>query len=680
MMESFRMTLQDAQNNANILPGTTLKYLVRNDPPSSLTATALSAINITQKSFGGEGVDMAMGSSSDVLCEGIAPIFQDADVVQVGYNPGSLMSHNDLYFTFLRTTPCSAYDGKFIAQNIQNQFGWNRIAVFSVSDDVDSEDGLIEFSQEAALSGLNLITTELFPKSATDLSENIAHAAQFEPSVILLMMPPPNTVMFLQQAYKKGLVKEGVTVIGTSYSAPSTMMSFFNATDDVASIMKGFMVFQANLNWTSTAKGKEFITRFQSWPNSISYAANGTPICHNDTDDEGWFTPHEQHINYNSSLPFVCGGIQPSQYNAANIYLQAGYVYDAMQALARGLDFMVRNATSPITKVSGRALKRIMVDHVQFEGVTGYISFSAGRTSSSNYGYGDRIDRVPYLISNFNNASFAISGNPFRTIGYYDGDLVYSICDPLTDMLCSKPVFNTVDNSIPADSPPPIYLYMPIAVRAIIIILASLFVLCSLVCILFTIYFRNNSALKGNQPTLQLGTLTGCLVCCAEMISETNPVNNEICFSRVWIVHLGFYLILGSIVAKVYRLHLVINTNKLKKVVISERYALCAFLVGLVVSMVYLIIPSVAGSPNVVSSFTTSITGQKTYQEYCQMEQPAADYFILGIELITLVTAVGLNWGTSNAPKKVNESAENIRSKAPSSIHFDDIDLMVLYS
>lgn len=122
-MEAFRMSLADVQENPNILSGTDLKYIVRNSPSSGLAVTALNVVNITRKAFNGRGVDMVMGARLDSLTEGLASILQDADVIQLGYNSGSLMSHNDLYSSFLRITPCSAYDGKFIAQNLQANFG-----------------------------------------------------------------------------------------------------------------------------------------------------------------------------------------------------------------------------------------------------------------------------------------------------------------------------------------------------------------------------------------------------------------------------------------------------------------------------------------------------------------------------------------------------------------------------
>ena len=301
--EAFLMSLADVRASTEILPDTELKYLLQPVPPSgAVTATALAVANMTRHAFNGAGVDLAMGTLADISSQSLSPVLQDADVIQMGYNPGSLQSHSDSFTTFLRIVPPGAYDGKFIAQNIQRLFGWSRVSVFSVSDDTDSVDALIEFTEEAAISRINIVSSEIFSKIETDISSDIDHAAQFEPRVIILFMPPLCSAMFFKQAYQMGLLMEGVTVIGTSYSASPAIMSYFNATDDVASMMKGAMVFQANLNWTTTSAGEAYMERFKSWPATVSYV-DGQAVCNNDTDDQGYFTINEQHLSFNASLP-----------------------------------------------------------------------------------------------------------------------------------------------------------------------------------------------------------------------------------------------------------------------------------------------------------------------------------------------------------------------------------------
>ena len=398
MITAMKMAFDEINASDDVLPETDLLFAARSNPPS-FTTTAEAVFELEQDAFNNTGVNAAIGARADNLTMAMATFFQDMDIAQVGYNPSSTMSHNDLYKEYLRVTPSNALDGSFLAKILVQEFNWKRVAVFSASDDIDSADLLLEFATEAAINDVRIVTTELISIDTTDLSPFIAHAAQFEPRVILLLMPQQNSVMFLQQAYQQGLLKEGVTVVGTTYSAP-TSMSAFNATDDVAAMMKGFLALEANFNWTNTAKGQDFLQRFQALPNSISYAADGTPICHNNTDDDGSFYLYKARLNYDPNLPYVCGGIIPSTFNASNIYLFTAYAYDAIQVLAIGLHYMIYNSSS--SSLSGAIMKQAMIDYISYEGVTGLITFSSGRTPLGNYGNGDRIDGFSYTIQNFN--------------------------------------------------------------------------------------------------------------------------------------------------------------------------------------------------------------------------------------------------------------------------------------
>lgn len=120
-------------------------------------------------------------------------------------------------------------------------------------------------------------------------------------------------------------------------------------------------------------------------------------------------------------------GIIPSSFTAANISIYTGYVYDAFQALARGLNIMEQNATTRITNTSGWELKkRYCGPRSLWRRHLDNCSLS-GRTKAGSYGYGDRVERIPYLIVNINNATFTRGGNLFRTIGYFDANMLYCI-------------------------------------------------------------------------------------------------------------------------------------------------------------------------------------------------------------------------------------------------------------
>ena len=162
----------------------------------------------------------------------------------------------------------------------------------------------------------------------------------------------------------------------------------------------------------------------------------------------------------------------------------------------------------------------------------------------------------------------------------------------MMQILYTQPAILTwiiIDNSVPSDSPASLFVEVSPSIRNAIIILASISMAITALCMVFVAYYRNDSTLKALQPLLLLGTLLGCMMCCSQMIMEAFPVTTTTCASRVWFVHLSFYLIMGSIV----------DANGLKKVSVSEMLVVNLFFGGLCCFVAYLIILEAAGAPMV---------------------------------------------------------------------------------
>ena len=108
-----------------------------------------------------------------------------------------------------------------------------------------------------------------------------------------------------------------------------------------------------------------------------------------------------------------------------------GFVYDAAMAYFRAVDFMIKNkmitaAALNSTHLSGRLMKKILIDNITFAGVTGNVDFSSGRMGSRTYGYGDRSAGQGYVIFNFhNNATWG----EFKRIGRWSDEYHYRNCD-----------------------------------------------------------------------------------------------------------------------------------------------------------------------------------------------------------------------------------------------------------
>jgi hypothetical protein len=615
----------------------------------------------------------------------MSSFFQDADIAQIGYSAGSIMSHNDLYSNFLRTVPSDAYDAKIAADVIYNNFGWDRCVVFSATEDTDSADSYVEFFEEAAFLGIDIVASEFFPVDEFDYSTLIKDALTYDPRVIVLLMQPQNTASFMIQAYAQGLVKEGVTVIGTSLSAPSNLLSYFNTTlnstslmkdflaHNVTSLMKGFLAISPQMNWTTTASGSAFLERFRQQPDTISYDTNGVPICNNGTDDDGHFFLYKQYINYDVNKPYRCAGIEFSKMDASNIYLTSAFAYDAVHAMARGLNKMVY--TSPFPGFSGRILKKALIDNISFEGATGTIAFSAGRTSFNTYGIGDRLIGLRYQLLNFNDAAFAAGQVMLQHVGDIDVTSgLLTLCDAFTSTTgCVSLQYNSLDNSLPSDSPPDIANEIPEGLQLTLTIIAAVLMVLSAASIGFLLYQAwkayqdaldhdvKSAWKKATKYLLVKCTLFGCILGCGRVLVSTYNVDSSVCVARVWFVHLTFLFMVGSIMARMERLNLIINTKGFQKVTIDELTAFYWFACAALVDIIYLAITTGVGNYQPAQIFTVSITGQKTYSASCSADVPAIEYVLLGFEFLALFLCLGLCAATANAPKAVNETSTNVR-------------------
>ena len=658
ILAAFQMAMREINNKTDsigddILPNTLVRFVAGLNSPS-YTNIAIQMLDIMANAFNNTGVDVAIGASANLLTQTMATLLQDNDIGQVGYNPGSLMSHNELYIDYLRTVPPDAYDGKVLADVLVNYFKWSRIVLFYASDDIDSTDTHSEFMDHATTLGLVIIKEIAVSIDTVDFTAFINSMMEYDPRVFILFMPPRNSAAFLLQSHQLGLLKTGVTVIGTSYSMGNSILPYFNVTSDIPTILKGMLVVTSNLNWTTSSAGADFLTRFQQEIDTISYANDGTPICHTEMDDSNRLYLYQQHMNYNVSLPMVCAGLQFKYINASNVNLLAAYVYDATWAMARGIHTILYSYND--TTLSGSSLKAIMINDTVFPGVTGEISFSSGRTLSATYGIGDRINGNIYSLLNFDPVAYSSSGDAFAPVG---------TIDPSTgSVILSKPIlYNSLDNSEPADSPHSIMTVIPTAVVTIILVFTSLLIVASAVALAYCFYYRLAQQIKSAQPMLLAATLLGCLLAGARAIIATQSLfTSGVCAAGVWFSHLTFYFMLGSIASKMYRLHRVINGNGLKKVVVREIFAVYVFLSGLSALLIYLIVYTSAGTFTPETTYVTALNGQRTYEVHCQTSLPAMQITLYAIEAILLILTIGLLWATSLAPAKVNETSGNLKS------------------
>ena len=405
-----------------------------------------------------------------------------------------------------------------------------------------------------------------------------------------------------------------------------------------------------NRNWTTTDVGIGFIRRWQRLNNTLGYIdANGTQVCDPTTDDDGSYDLYRQHVNYDPSKPYVCAGLNFSSFNAANINLNAAFAYDSMYAAAYGMHELLYNQKLP--KVSGTLLKQAMINSIPFDGITGSISFSTGRTSRGDYGIGDRIAGYLFNIFSFD-PSLYVNGSTsgFTVVGSCgtDGIVTFS----------STPLYNTADGSAPMDRPADKYLVMDVQTKASLSICAYVLIVLAVLASIFCFVNRGHNLIRAAQPQLLAWTLFGVLVTLIRQLIIMQPVNYSQCVARAYLFHLSFYMILGSLTAKMYRLHLLCNVSSFKKVDVSEATVHYYFLSGLGVLFFYLVLETTISPQIVVFNRTIGTNGQYTFDPNCGFSNglEAMDYILLVIEALSILGSAALCMATRTVPERVNEA------------------------
>ena len=395
--------------------------------------------------------------------------------------------------------------------------------------------------------------------------------------------------------------------------------------------------------------GQEFIRRWQQRNNTNGYLdANGTLVCDPATDDDGEYDMYRQHINYNDSKPYICAGLNFSTFNASNIYLEAAYAYDAMYAAAYALHDILYRQNLP--NITGTLLKQALINLDPFAGITGTIQFSNGRTSRGNYGRGDRIHGYLYSIINFNPGSYVDAESAaFDTIGTCSSDGVVSFTLPA--------IYNSVDGKIPSDDP--VGLNVELDAHSVMIYSTCAYVLLALTLFsaTFCYVYRASSFIRIAQPTLLAWTLVGVLITLIRQFIIMTTVSYSQCVARIYLFHLSFYAIVGSLTAKMYRLHLMCNVSNHRQTDVSERRAHLYFIIGLGILFFYLVLQTTINPQNVVYDLHPAGDGQFTTSAGCAFSGGLVvmDYILLTAEGFALLYAAYLCVVTRNAPEIVNE-------------------------
>lgn len=248
----------------------------------------------------------------------MAYVFSDPqnNLAQIVYASNtSSLSHGSVFPDSLRTYPSSSYECYALADTIVNYFGYNRVVLVYTSG-MYGTDGATEFMLAAGHLGISVVATVTFDPFETNFSTFLDPLLKFDARIyVLIISTITQAGKFISYAAKIGLLSEKTVVFGTSSLASRSLWtSTTMAQAQVRQVMGGFFALtNADHDWKVTSKGKAFIAKFRSLPNTVGVIGPTGRICDNTTDDDGGYMLYQSSLSNKS--PYHCGGFNFSSFS-----------------------------------------------------------------------------------------------------------------------------------------------------------------------------------------------------------------------------------------------------------------------------------------------------------------------------------------------------------------------------
>lgn len=280
------------------------------------------------------------------------------------------------------------------------------------------------------------------------------------------------------------------------------------------------------------------------------------------------------------------------------------------------------------------------------------------------YGQGDRFTGLVYDIMQFNLAAYQNNNNfGFVKVGHWarnGASPLYQLCNGSSILFGpSEPcpysvIFNTANNAPPADHPPAIYVEVPNAQQLIDFgsVLIALLVILAVVVVIY----RKESVLKMAQPTMLLLIILGEIIGAIRIIITGLNLNDSLCKSQDALGHLGFWMVFGPYVLKLWRINRVMNTMTLLKVKVTI-FDTLKYFAYIYVFMIFYLIVSLAIVDTKLTYVDVIKDNQLTRYTSCAEIQPQALAEIpLNIaEVICVLYCIWLGYAVKELPAAFNE-------------------------
>jgi hypothetical protein len=649
-LAAFIMAVNDINDKTDgifddLLPTTKLVYMIQ-DPTGALgTAAAMTNWGKGFNESGIFGFVSAQPSEETVIADMIEveskiiqvdSVAQDARLSQFAYYPYKLL-----------TVPVSSYDGLVMQSLLCSFFNARRIVVVADSG-YQSRATVNELLDESfcvfeVLDNIELRTADDFSWSLEDAK---ASGGRY---FALILQEPAMAAGFLEYAQLTGAFNEN-TVIITTEEVSTNVFQHLSPNADVSETMRGLFGVKMwpDFGLKYTSAGSSFVERFAAQKSRTGSIVNGKRVCDGSMDDNQGF--HLYRAQNNASF---CTGLDFGSFAGSSTSLNPStpLTYDAVLLLASVLHIAIENE---IDLADADAVLNLAISNISFEGVSGPIEIDDGEGDFQTFGRGTREVGVYYYITNFNAEEYAAGNVPMVPIGNWSYDGRYSTCSPALPN-CFDPVFRSGLAEVVPDMPSPILRYMSIGTQSAVILIGALNFLTLLLLTFVTLKYHKAKQIKASQPVMLYTILVGGAFALARGLLGIVPVTDAVCGARVFVGHLTFAVLFGSLFVKVWRVHVLVNSKTLRRIKFSATQAFLMLLQIVCVTVVFLLILQFVAVPEL--SYASAVSSNQEYQTpRCVFHYNEFETVLMIMEALFMLYGFRLCWNIRNVPVGFNES------------------------